>query len=384
MSHLVGPARPGSRVYISAGDQQLAAAGGRWIGLTRLLVRLAPWVLLAGGLFFDATLPVRYSAVPIFVAAPLIAAPFYQMRFVLIVNAIAVIGVLVRNIERMSIDAPSGITQLSTCVVVTLLAVVINRVVRRGETLLVSAREIASAAQRAVLPEPAERIAGLEVAARYEAAQAGASIGGDFYAVQDTPRGVRVLVGDVRGKGMGAVSAVAVLIGAFREAAEQETSLEAVAQRLDRALAREAAMRRGDEAFEEFATAVFAEIPHGGGAVRIVNRGHPWPLILYADGALLEVATDEGSLPLGMSELGAWPPQPQNLTFPRGATLLMFTDGVTEARDAQGVFFDPTASLSGQIVGAPGRLLNVVVDEVRRHTAGAGEDDLALLAVRRP
>ncbi len=122
-----------------------------------------------------------------------------------------------------------AVTELVTVVVVSVLAVLVNLLVRRGQERLASVREIAEAAQRAVLPEPAERIGGFQIAARYEAAQEGASIGGDLYAVQDTPHGVRLIVGDVRGKGMGAVGAVAVVIGAFREAAEQEATLEAVA-----------------------------------------------------------------------------------------------------------------------------------------------------------
>ncbi|CAM5504628.1 hypothetical protein STENM36S_09348 [Streptomyces tendae] len=160
---------------------------------------------------------------------------------------------------------------------VAVLAVLVNGLVRRSDERLVSVREIAEAAQRAVLPQPAERIAGFEIAVCYEAAQADAFIGGDLYAVQDSARGVRLIVGDVRGKGMGAVAAVAVVIGAFREAAEQEATLEAVAQRLERALAREGTRRDGLDAFEGFTTAVLAELPHGGGTVRIVNRGHPPP-----------------------------------------------------------------------------------------------------------
>ena len=117
-----------------------------------------------------------------------------------------------------------------------------------------------------MLPDARRRgSAGCDVAARYEAAQADAFIGGDLYAVQDTPHGVRLVVGDVRGKGMGAVEAVAVVIGAFREAAEQEATLEAVAQRLERALAREGTRRDGLDAFEGFTTAVLAEIPRGDG-----------------------------------------------------------------------------------------------------------------------
>ncbi|WP_143664761.1 PP2C family protein-serine/threonine phosphatase, partial [Streptomyces sp. NRRL B-24572] len=180
-------------------------------------------------------------------------------------------------------------------------------------------------AQKAVLPMPSERIGGLQCAARYEAAQADAFIGGDLFAVQDTPHGVRLIVGDVRGKGLDAVEAVAVIIGSFREAAEQERNLEGVAQRLERALAREGTRRHGLDAFEGFTTAVLAEIPRGEGSgtfdgfVRIVNRGHPPPLMLYADGRVEPLEPGEAALPLGMGELAMWPDRGEARPFPAGA-----------------------------------------------------------------
>jgi serine phosphatase RsbU (regulator of sigma subunit) len=280
-------------------------------------------------------------------------------------------------------DADS-VTEIVTVATVAVLAVLINRLVRRSDARLASAREIAEAAQRAVLPEPGERVAGLEIAARYEAAQADAFIGGDLYAVQDSPRGVRLVVGDVRGKGMGAVAAVAVLIGAFREAAEQETTLEAVAQRLERALARDRTRREGADAYEGFTTVVLAEIPHGDGVVRIVNRGHPSPLLLHEDGTLRVLDAREPALPLGMGELDAWPDRAEEVPFPGGATLLLHTDGLSEARDAEGVFYDPVARLSGRTFSGPRALLAALAEGVRLHTGGHATDDMALLAVRRP
>lgn len=360
------------------------SGGGRRYRSARFLVRLAPWLLLASGAIFDALLPVRYSAVPMFAAAPLIAAAFYRLRAVILFDVAALTGIAVRNYQRGSLSNEMALSQIGTGIVVAVIAVVINRVVRRGNVLLASAREIAEAAQRAVLPEPPARIAGLDVAVRYEAAQAGAFIGGDFYAAQDTPHGVRFVVGDVRGKGMGAVAAVGVVIGAFREAAEQESSLEAVAQRLDHALSREASLRDRPEDTEEFATAVFAEVPHGHGTVRIVNRGHPTPLLLYPDGRLHEARGPEYALPLGMSDLGAWPDRAQELAFPTGTTLLLFTDGLTEARNAAGVFFDPVTQLRGRTFDGPRALLAALTHDVRLHTGNGGTDDLALLAVRPP
>lgn len=293
----------------------------------------------------------------------------------------AVIGL---QLGKGVIHYVDSFTELLTIATVAALAVLVNAFVRRTGERLVSVREIAEAAQRAVLPEPAERIGGFEIAACYEAAQADAFIGGDLYAVQDSSRGVRLIVGDVRGKGMGAVAAVAVVIGAFREAAEQEATLEAVAQRLERALAREGTRREGLDAFEGFTTAVLAELPHGDGVVRIVNRGHPPPLLLYADGTLLPLAARESALPLGMGELGVWPDRAEEAVFPGGATLLLYTDGLSEARDARGEFYEPQERLAGRVFRHPGRLLSDLAEDVRRHSGGGMADDMALLAVRRP
>ncbi|WP_434591707.1 PP2C family protein-serine/threonine phosphatase [Streptomyces sp. A5-4] len=343
-----------------------------------------PALLIVGGLFFDLMTPSNFTASPLFAAAPLIAAPLFSLSNTVltgIASTLAIAGLHVRTQTATQVEAA---TELVTVVTVAALAVVINRVVRRSDRELASAREIAEAAQRAVLPTPADRIAGLYVAARYEAAQADAFIGGDLFAVQETPYGVRLVVGDVRGKGMDAVEAVAVVIGAFREAAEQESSLEGVAQRLERALAREGTRRDGLDAFEGFTTAVLAEISRDRGVLRLVNRGHPEPLLLYADGALDVIEPVEPALPLGMAELGAWPDRAQEHPYPAGATLLLYTDGLSEARDAAGVFYDPQARLRGRIFPGPEELLGALIDDVRLHTGGGSTDDMALLAVGRP
>ncbi|WP_420076602.1 PP2C family protein-serine/threonine phosphatase [Streptomyces sp. JL3001] len=240
----------------------------------RRFVRLLPALLIALGAAYDYATPLDFTGAPFLTAAPLVAAPLYSQRGTILTGVAAVVVLLVLRVARGGLHKAEAVTELVTVVVVSVLAVLVNLLVRRGQERLASVREIAEAAQRAVLPEPDERIGGFQIAARYEAAQEGASIGGDLYAVQDTPHGVRLIVGDVRGKGMGAVGAVAVVIGAFREAAEQEATLEAVAQRLERALARERTRREGIEAREGFTTVVLAELPRGGprgtyrGAVR--------------------------------------------------------------------------------------------------------------------
>ncbi|WP_405885640.1 serine/threonine-protein phosphatase [Streptomyces sp. NBC_01136] len=350
----------------------------------RSFVRVLPALLIAVGAFHDYFTPSAFTAGPLFTAAPLVAAPLFSLRGTVLTGTAAVVAVLSIHVRLGVVLRVVAMTEVITMVTVAVLAVLINILVRRTGERLASAHEIAEAAQRAVLPEPDERIGGVEVAARYEAAQAGAFIGGDLYAVQDSPHGVRLVAGDVRGKGMGAVAAVAVVIGAFREAAEQEATPEAVAQRLERALAREGTRREGLDAFEGFTTAVLAEIPHEGAVVRIVNRGHPPPLLLHADGTLVTLAAANPALPLGMGELGSWPDRAEEAAFPHGATLLLYTDGLSEARDAHGRFYDPAARLAGRVFPGPDALLATLAEEVRRHTGGVLTDDMALLAVRRP
>ncbi|WP_411061104.1 PP2C family protein-serine/threonine phosphatase [Streptomyces sp. E11-3] len=365
-----------------AGVQGVPGGRRRDRGIT--FVRALPVLLIAVGLTVALLTPPRFTAAPFFSAAPLIAAPFFSLGGTVLIGVAASASVIGPQMYYDTMGYPQELTELVTVTTVAALAILINLVVRSRGEQLASVRHIAEAAQRAVLPEPPPSIRGLAIAARYEAAQADAFIGGDLYAVQDTPHGVRLIVGDVRGKGLGAVEAVAVVIGAFREAAEGEATLAAVAQRLERALTREGTRREGLDAFEGFTTAVLAEIPHGDGIVRLVNRGHPEPLLLCADGALRVLSPDEPALPLGMGDLGGWPDRATEAEFPVGAMLLLYTDGLSEARDKGNVFYDPAARLRGRIFPGPDELLATVAEEVHTHTGGVTTDDMALLAVSRP
>ncbi|MFD7789056.1 PP2C family protein-serine/threonine phosphatase [Streptomyces nojiriensis] len=359
-------------------------AGGSGSGVTRRVVRVLPGVLIALGMVFDVLTPPSFTGSPFFTAAPLIAAPLFTLWATALTGGLAVCAVFVLHILNGSSWKVEALTELVTVLTVAGLALLINGMVRRSGERLASARGIAEAAQRAVLPKPAERIGGLHVSAWYEAAQADAFIGGDLYAVQETPYGVRLAVGDVRGKGLGAVEAVAVVLGAFREAADTEPTLEALAQRLERALAREGTRRDSLDAVEGFTTCVLGEIPPGVGVLRLLNRGHPEPLLLHGNGELAVLAPAEPALPLGMGELGGWPDLVQEWAFPAGTTLLLYTDGLTEARDGAGDFYDPADRLRGRIFPGPQALLSALSSDVRRHTGGGATDDMALLAVGRP
>ncbi|MGW3869779.1 PP2C family protein-serine/threonine phosphatase [Streptomyces sp. NPDC005055] len=346
-------------------------------------VRALPVLMIVGGLVFDYLSPPPFTAVPMFVAAPLIAAPFFSPAGTVLTGVAAAFSILSLRLSDGGVLHVVPFIEFVTVITVAVLAVVINRVVRRSNEQLASARVIAETAMRAVLPTPSERIGGLHVAARYEAAQADEFVGGDLFAVAESSYGVRLVVGDVRGKGLEAVGTVAVVIGAFREAAEQEDSLEGVARRLERALAREGARQGGIDPVEGFVTAVLAEIPPGAAEVRIVNRGHPEPLLLHPDGSLEVLIPTVPALPLGM-DLGAWTYRADVWELAAGMTLLAYTDGLSEARDTQGDFYDPAARLRGRIFPGPEELLSALADDVRLHTGGRSTDDMALLAVARP
>ncbi|MEU0832336.1 PP2C family protein-serine/threonine phosphatase [Streptomyces sp. NPDC005969] len=350
---------------------------------SRRIVRALPTLLIVAGLVFDILTPPPFTAVPLFVAAPLAAAPFFSRASTVRIGAASLLSILVLRIESGTVLQVVPSLEVVTVLTASVLALFINRVVARGNEQLASARVIAETAMRAVLPEPNDWIGGLQVAARYEAAQADEFVGGDLFAVVDTPHGVRLVVGDVRGKGLDAVEAVAVIIGAFREVAEHEASLEDVAQRLERALAREGERRGGIDPVEGFVTAVLAEIPHGGAEVRIVNRGHPEPLLLHPDGKVELLVPSVPALPLGMG-LGVWPDLADAWGLAAGATLLFYTDGLSEARDKHGVFYDPAVRLRGRIFPGPEELLSALTDDVRQHTGGKSTDDMALVAVVRP
>ncbi|SCK50123.1 Serine phosphatase RsbU, regulator of sigma subunit [Streptomyces sp. WMMB 714] len=357
---------------------------GRFTGApsVRRVVSPLPVVMILVAIGLDLATAPTLTGSALFCAAPLVAAPFFTTIGTALIGMLSVGGVaLMRVLDEMS----TGLMDLSETAstgVVALLAIVINRLLRRSGAAVSSARTIAEAAQFAVLPVPPTRIGRHRIAARYRAAQVDARIGGDLYAVQETPYGVRLVVGDVRGAGMDAVATMAVVIGAFREAAEQEATLTAVAARLERALHREAGRQRGDAYDEGFTTALLAEIPAGRtGALRIVNRGHPSPLLL-AGGDVRFIDPSRPALPLGMYELGAAASdRVDEAAFPPDSTLLLYTDGLSEARNAGGEFFEPDKALAGRAFDDPETLLDAVLADVQAHTGGASSDDMALMAI---
>ncbi|KKD05118.1 PP2C family protein-serine/threonine phosphatase [Streptomyces sp. WM6386] len=331
------------------------------------------------------------------------------------------------------------------------LAVLACAVRVRGERLMLHMRDVADTTRRTVLrPLPVDW-GGLEHAAVYLASDVEARVGGDFYDIQPGPHGTRVLVGDVQGKGLAAVEAAAALLGTFREAAYHEADLTTVADRLEvrmvrhrrhikalaaavepppaprrpartlaalpdrsggsatRALRRLAIARtgrrgarppggrrgfdgsgpRGDGDGNRFATAVLLGFPDDDtGAVDAVVFGHEPPLVVGPHG-VRHLPPGE-ALPLGLGELATGGPPPVlRVPLAPGETLLLTTDGVTEARDAGGLFYPLAAEVTDAVaadprIAEPHRLVAFVRDRTLRHCGGRLADDTTAFAVRRP
>lgn len=355
-----------------AGVQLRAGAG--WL-------RLLPAFLVACGLVLDWFTPPELSAAPFYSAAPMAAATLLSMRATVLTGVCACVADALMGWHFGQLGQHAGLTEIVTIATVSGLAVVVNHLLQRSDLRLRSVRSVAVAVQLAVLPPPPSRIGRFEVAARYEAAQADAQLGGDLYAVQDTAYGLRCVVGDVRGKGMGAVEAVAVVLGAFREAAELEPTIARVTERLERAMEREGLRRASLDRFEGFTTAVLVELPPDGSEARFVNRGHPLPLMLRGDGVVEGVEPPEFAVPLGIESLHPERNRIAVVPFPPDATLLVHTDGVTEARDRAGVFYDPVTALAARVFDGPEALLDAVLADVDAHTRGVPSDDIAMLAI---
>ncbi|MGX9229637.1 PP2C family protein-serine/threonine phosphatase [Streptomyces albus] len=356
--------------------------GGPAVALVRVPYA-APPLLLLGGVAADVFAPEPYYGLPLLACTSMVAGMVYSFRVSLLfalaacVAAASAAGYLGRVHSAL-------FTDVAAVLVVSAVGLWIKWLVDRQGRSLAVALTVAEAAQRAVLPAPPNGIGPLSVADRYVAAQAGAAIGGDLYAIQDTPFGIRALIGDVRGKGLRAVSAVSVAVGAFREAAEHAPTLHDLADRLDRALNREGERRKNSEDdIEGFVTALLVQIPPSGETVTVLNRGHPPPYLLH-DGAVLCLEPTHPDLPLSTG-LGPSHGAPVEETFPFAPqdSLVLVTDGVTEARNEEGVFFDVQRGLAGRGLRGADELADALVKAVTEWTGGQRQDDLAVLVLTR-
>ena len=232
-------------------------------------------------------------------------------------------------------------------------------------------RTIADTLQSALLTIP-EHIEGVEYAYRYRSATEAAKVGGDFFDIFELEHDrVGIVVGDVSGKGLQAASITALVKNTIRAYAYEETSPAVIVQKTNEAV------RRVTPA-SYFITLFFGVVDRKFGDISYCSAGHPPALLKRADtveplsiyspiiGAFSGVAYEEG-----------------HAKIEGGETLILYTDGVTEAR-CDGEFFGEerlVAFLKDLATASAEETTQAIFDETMCFTGGKLSDDLVLLSL---
>lgn len=277
------------------------------------------------------------------------------------------------------VSATNVAVKLLVCAIITVFCALRER--HRME--LTAVRAISELTQGVVLRPLPDQLGPLRIAATYQASDAHATVGGDLYAAARVPGATRILIGDVRGKGLEALHEVAAVVGAFREAARLCDSLPEVAAHLEGSIrVHLEEISEADDAGERFITAVVLEVPDDRRVVSTVNCGHPAPLVA-SRGRVTLLEPGRYCPPLGLGSLA--PRDYHQDTFPFSAddVLMLYTDGITEARNSAGTFYPLEERVASWTGTDPGRLLRYVQADVSRHLGGPLGDDAAMVALRR-
>jgi serine phosphatase RsbU (regulator of sigma subunit) len=250
---------------------------------------------------------------------------------------------------------------------------------------LTEIRAVAETVQRVLLCPLPPSVGPLRIRSAYHASHPQAVVGGDLYAVSSTQDAVRILIGDVKGKGLPAVDDAAALLGAFRNSARRTPSLPRLMATLEGAVQNhfEDISATDPDAVERFITALVMEIPVDGSCLRMVNCGHPPPFVVE-HGTAHMVPTMRPTPPLGLNSTRTPDYAMTVLPLSAEAIVLLYTDGAIEARDRDGNFYDLGARIAAWSGRDPGQLLRHVLDGLTAHVGGRMrlDDDVAMVAVQ--
>ncbi|OEU87442.1 hypothetical protein DB35_23005 [Streptomyces abyssalis] len=379
-------------------------------------VKALPPGLIVLALVLELSTPTRYSFASFLTAAVVLAALLTRPLATLVIGVLSIALVLGLHVALEEVYPDNVTGPIVTLVLVTGFSTLLAMILERTTLQLVQVNAVAEATQRALLRPLPDRVGPVRLAGLYRAADEAAMIGGDLYSVRSTPYGVRAVIGDVRGKGIGATEGVATITSAFREAAAQCATLSEVAARVEAAMAMdredmEAGVSQAAPALgmpkswsqELFATAVLLEFPLGGGLVRVLNRGHPPMYRIFGPQGVCALEP-EPALPLGFGDLTPVTASgdstgEKSYELAEGEALVAYSDGVSEARNRDGAFYPLGQRLaarygdgagSGRRTGRegeraggaePGDVVSFINTDVTRW-AGTINDDLVIVVLQ--
>jgi serine phosphatase RsbU (regulator of sigma subunit) len=233
---------------------------------------------------------------------------------------------------------------------------------------------VARVLQESLLPPRLPDIAGLELAARYAPGEG--MVGGDFYDVFAMGGAAfGAAIGDVQGKDARAAAMTSVVRHSLRSSAQTHEPSAALA------LVNQVVLQEQEPSDPRFSSAALARLERDGGgfAVRISSAGHPPALVVRADGRV-EECHECGTL-LGISD------EPDlasaGTTLAPGDALVLYTDGLIEARSADGILGEERVrALLAANAGASAEELADRLSELAARFAKRRRDDLALLVAR--
>jgi serine phosphatase RsbU (regulator of sigma subunit)/PAS domain-containing protein len=235
-------------------------------------------------------------------------------------------------------------------------------------------REAVTSLQAAVLPASFPTVPGLDADALYRSASEVAQVGGDFYDLYALDGGrVAVVIGDVCGKGVAAARHTVRLRYELRTLLEEGRPPGRVLTAFN---------RRVQEEFveDEYATLLLLVLDPATGAASWSSAGHPPPVVT---GATPRTLAFDGSLPVGLFPDTTY--QTARFTLPPGRCVILYTDGVVEARnpDRQEFGSDGLEAAAPAVAGSAAAVAEVVLKQVLSHSGGHLDDDAAVLVLRR-
>jgi sigma-B regulation protein RsbU (phosphoserine phosphatase) len=233
--------------------------------------------------------------------------------------------------------------------------------------------ELAHDIQMAMLPRAFPDRREIEIAATLKPAR---SVGGDLYDVLPDGDRVWLMIGDVSGKGVGAALFMAVTKTLFRAVAAGSPSVAAAVGRMNDELVRD-----NDRAM--FVTAFVARLDLATGELEYVNAGHNLPYRLGRDGRL---ATFAGRAAPALGAVEGFAYQGSTVGLGRGETIVLYTDGVVDARSPADEEFHVLRlekHLADSAGAAPAALVRGLVDRVEEFAGDVPQyDDVTVLAAR--
>ncbi len=242
---------------------------------------------------------------------------------------------------------------------------------RRAGAMASREREDARLIQRALLPSALPSIPGCEVAALWEPAS---DFGGDCYDVLRLGGGrLGVSIADVTGKGLPAAFLMSNLQASVRAFAAQQSSPRYVAEGINRTLCSNPALRR-------FITFFYAVIDATTRTLTFSNAGHNPPILVRADGSVERLST--GGLVLGVQASANY--QQGETRILAGDRIVLFTDGLNEAENADGLDFGDERLVETVVLRrdqSAAALLEQIFAQVRDFTGGRFTDDATLITI---